>query len=42
MAGYRAIAGPLEGCGGILTDTSGEFSTPDLDSDGELLFEPQW
>merc|ERR1712136_69158 len=34
-ASYRAQTGPLEGCGGTLTDMSGAFTSPDLDPAGQ-------
>ncbi|CAK8682879.1 unnamed protein product [Clavelina lepadiformis] len=33
-ASYRATPGPQDGCGGTLTESSGTFSTPDLDNSG--------
>nr|CAB3234608.1 cubilin [Phallusia mammillata] len=33
-AGYRAMPGPAEGCGGTLTGDTGTFTTPDLDNSG--------
>lgn len=33
-ADYREAVGPLEGCGGTLTDSSGTFSSVDLDGNG--------
>nr|XP_039268068.1 cubilin-like [Styela clava] len=34
MSTYRQMAGPLEGCGGTLTSATGNFSSIDLDGNG--------